>query len=57
MTNGPNARIGKILQINLPRPRSRKELLAHPDYYPYREEVLNFLEEYEHGHMAKEKAA
>ena len=57
MTNGPNARIGKILQIDLPRPRSRRELLAHPDYYRTREEVLNFLEEYEHGHMAKEKAA
>lgn len=57
MTNGPNARIGKILAIDLPRPRSRKELLAHPDYYRYREEVLNFLEEYEHGHMPKEKAA
>ncbi len=57
MTNGPNAKVGKIMQVDLPRPRSRKALLAHPDYYRYREELLNFLEEYEHGHTPKEKAA
>lgn len=49
MTNGPNATIGKILDVHLPRPRSRKALLEHPDYYRYRQEVLGFLEEYEHG--------
>ncbi|MEQ1890149.1 MAG: nitrate ABC transporter ATP-binding protein, partial [Alphaproteobacteria bacterium] len=57
MTNGPNARVGRIMQVDLPRPRTRKALLAHPDYYRYREELLNFLEEYEHGHTAREKAA
>ena len=50
MTNGPQATIGKILNVDLPRPRSRKALLEHPDYYRYREEVLGFLAEYEHGH-------
>lgn len=49
MTNGPRARIGKIMQVDLPRPRSRKMLLEHPRYYAYREELLSFLEEYEHG--------
>lgn len=49
MTNGPNATIGKILDVTLPRPRTRKALLEHPDYYRYRAEVLNFLEDYEHG--------
>jgi nitrate/nitrite transport system ATP-binding protein len=49
MTNGPNATIGKILDVHLPRPRSRKALLEHPDYYRYRQEVLGFLEEFEHG--------
>jgi len=57
MTNGPNARVGKIMQVDLPRPRNRKLLLAHPDYYRYREELLTFLEEYEQGHAGKEKAA
>ena len=49
MTNGPNARIGKVLEVDLPRPRTRKALLEHPDYYMYREQVLSFLEEYEGG--------
>jgi len=49
MSNGPNARIGNIMEVDLPRPRSREELLAHPDYYAYREELLDFLEAYEGG--------
>lgn len=49
MTNGPNAKVGKILEINLPRPRTRKMLLEHPDYYQLREQLLTFLAEYEHG--------
>ena len=53
MTNGPQATIGKITDVKLPRPRTRKALLAHPDYYDYRQEVLDFLEEYEHGHKPK----
>ena len=43
MTNGPNAKIGRIMRVDLPRPRSRKALLEHPDYYRYRQEVLDFL--------------
>jgi nitrate/nitrite transport system ATP-binding protein len=49
MTNGPRATIGRITQVNLPRPRTRKALLDHVDYYHYRAEVLDFLAEYEHG--------
>jgi nitrate/nitrite transport system ATP-binding protein len=49
MSNGPNAKIGNIMEVNLPRPRSRKTLLSHPDYYAYREELLDFLEAYEGG--------
>ncbi len=55
MTNGPQATIGKITDVNLPRPRTRKALLEHPDYYAYRQEVLDFLEEYEHGAKPKPK--
>ncbi len=43
MTNGPNARVGKILSIDLPRPRSRQSLLDHPRYYELRGELLDFL--------------
>ncbi|WP_176855500.1 ABC transporter ATP-binding protein [Donghicola mangrovi] len=56
MTNGPQATIGKIVNVDLPRPRTRKALLEHPDYYTYRQEVLDFLEEYEHGAKPKAKA-
>ena len=55
MTNGPQATVGKIVDVNLPRPRSRKALLEHPDYYKFRQEVLDFLEEYEHGAKPKAK--
>ena len=47
MTNGPRARIGNVMPIDLPRPRTRKALLEHPDYYAYREELMTFLEEHE----------
>jgi len=50
MTNGPHAKIGKIQEIDLPRPRSRKALLEHPDYYKYRESILSFLTECDHTH-------
>ncbi|MGR3468451.1 MAG: ABC transporter ATP-binding protein [Shimia sp.] len=57
MTNGPQATIGEITHVDLPRPRTRKALLAHPDYYAYRQEVLDFLGEYEHGAKPKLKVA
>lgn len=53
MTNGPNATIGKILNVDLPRPRDRKALLEHPRFYQYRQEVLHFLAEYDHGPVPK----
>lgn len=55
MTNGPHARVGRIVDIDIPRPRTRKTLLAHPRYYEYREAVLGFLDEYEHGAVSKSK--
>lgn len=49
MSNGPKAKIGNVMEVSLPRPRTRKELLNHADYYAYREELLDFLEAYEGG--------
>lgn len=57
MTNGPNARIGHIMEVDIPRPRTRKTLLEHPDYYRYRRELLDFLEAYEHGAAPKAPTA
>ena len=45
MTNGPAARIGEILDVDLPRPRSRIELATVPKYVSAREAVLKFLYE------------
>ncbi|MEM7541944.1 MAG: nitrate ABC transporter ATP-binding protein [Pseudomonadota bacterium] len=53
MTNGPNARIGNIMEVDIPRPRTRAQLLKHPRYYEYRSELLNFLAEYEGGAKPK----
>lgn len=44
MTSGPKAKIGDILEIPLERPRIRKEVIEHPDYYHYRRHLINFLE-------------
>ncbi len=49
MSNGPSAKVGNIMNVNLERPRSRDALLSHPDYYAYREELMDFLEVYEGG--------
>ena len=43
MTNGPAARIGEILQVNLERPRDRVALANDPVYQGYRTAVLDFL--------------
>ncbi|HEY6511667.1 MAG TPA: nitrate ABC transporter ATP-binding protein [Burkholderiaceae bacterium] len=45
MTNGPNAKIGRVLNVPLPRPRTREALLKHPRYYELREELIGFLED------------
>jgi nitrate ABC transporter ATP-binding subunit len=43
MTSGPAARLGGTLRVPFPRPRLRREVLAHPDYYALREELVGFL--------------
>ncbi|MEO0899942.1 MAG: ABC transporter ATP-binding protein [Bacteroidota bacterium] len=44
MTSGPRAKVGDILSIDFERPRERKEILNHPDYYRYRKHLIDFLE-------------
>ena len=43
MTNGPAAEVGDILEVKFPRPRHRKDVMEHPDYYRLREHLINFL--------------
>lgn len=43
LTNGPEAHIGQILEVDLPRPRHRLEVMNHPSYYGLRNEIVYFL--------------
>ena len=45
MSNGPCARIGEVLKVDLPRPRHRLEMVADPTYIRAREAVMKFLYE------------
>lgn len=45
MTNGPAARIGEVLEVDLDRPRDRLTLASDAHYNYLRSEVLRFLYE------------
>ena len=44
MTDGPEAEVGEIMEVHFPRPRERKAVMEHPDYYLLREQLIEFLE-------------
>ena len=48
MTDGPEAEVGDIIEVNFPRPRERKAVMEHPDYYVLRERLIEFLEIHAH---------
>ena len=48
MTDGPEAEVGDILQVSFERPRSRTDVLEHPDYYAMREYLISYLSERSH---------
>ncbi len=54
MTNGPRAKVGDILEISIPRPRVRKDVIDHPNYYRYQGHLIDFLE---NGHRGQEKVS
>ncbi|MEZ5660935.1 MAG: ABC transporter ATP-binding protein [Burkholderiaceae bacterium] len=45
MTNGPEARVCEIVQNTLPAGRSRSDMHLHPNYYPMRNHLIEFLVE------------
>jgi len=45
MSNGPAARVGEILEIDLERPRERVSLSKSDQFNHYRQQVLSFLYE------------
>ncbi len=44
MTDGPEARVGRILNVTFTRPRDRSKVLKDPDYFRLRADVIDFLE-------------
>lgn len=57
MTDGPAAEVGDILPVKFPRPRERKAVMEHPDYYKLREHLIEFLEVHAHRKHASGKPA
>jgi|TARA_R110000851_G_scaffold9427_3_gene35040 nitrate/nitrite transport system ATP-binding protein len=51
MTNGPFARVAESIEITIPRPRNRTEIVEHANYYPIRNHLVQFL-----GKRSKELA-
>jgi nitrate/nitrite transport system ATP-binding protein len=43
LTNGPESHIGQILNVPLPRPRNRLDVVNHPSYYSLRGDIVYFL--------------
>ncbi|HEY9605918.1 MAG TPA: nitrate ABC transporter ATP-binding protein [Allocoleopsis sp.] len=43
LTNGPESHIGQIIDVEIPRPRHRLEVVNHPSYYMLRNEMIYFL--------------
>ena len=44
MTDGPEARVGEIIEVPFARPRRRIDVLEHAAYYDYRTRIIDFLE-------------
>ncbi|MEO1306612.1 MAG: ABC transporter ATP-binding protein [Pseudomonadota bacterium] len=43
MTNGPEARVCEIVENTLPKGRTRSDMHTHPNYYPMRNHLIEFL--------------
>ena len=49
MTNGPEARVGQVLELPFGSQRKRAEVLEHPLYYDMRGCLVSFLEQQDHS--------
>ncbi|WP_299154933.1 ABC transporter ATP-binding protein [uncultured Tateyamaria sp.] len=43
MTNGPMAQVAENVEITIPRPRVRNDIVEHPNYYAIRNHLVHFL--------------
>ncbi|WP_017720837.1 nitrate ABC transporter ATP-binding protein [Kamptonema formosum] len=55
LTNGPESHIGQILEVPIPRPRHRMEVVNHPSYYDLRNQMINFLNQQKRDKKRKAK--
>lgn len=55
LTNGPEAQIGQILDVPIPRPRQKLEVVNHPSYYGLRNEIIYFLNQQKRAKQRKAK--
>ncbi|MEK7341385.1 MAG: ABC transporter ATP-binding protein [Candidatus Binatota bacterium] len=61
MTDSPEARLAEIIEVTVPRPRSRETLIDHPEYTRIRKYIIHFLVErsrkiQERGQIAGERS-
>src|SRR5258705_8821974 len=56
MTNGPDARLAEIVEVKLPRPRSRADIIDEPEYARLRNHIIHFLVE-RSRHLQEQAAA
>jgi len=56
MTNGPDARLAEIVEVKLPRPRSRADMIDEPEYARLRSHIIHFLVE-RSRHLQEQAAA
>jgi nitrate/nitrite transport system ATP-binding protein len=49
MSNAPHARIAEIVEVTLPRDRTRHSIHHDPQYYPIRNHLIDFLVNRAHG--------
>ena len=45
MTNGPGAQLAEIIDVKIPRPRSREAIIENPEYTRIKKYVIHFLVE------------
>jgi nitrate/nitrite transport system ATP-binding protein len=45
MTNGPDARLAEIVEVKIPRPRTRAQIIDDPEYGRLRSHIIHFLVE------------
>lgn len=45
MSNGPAATVGEIIDVTIPRPRDKRNVISHPEYVSVKARLLELLED------------